>query len=454
MKRSRRGVAFLLCLGILASTSFGTLSAFAAEWSIDDLNACEMTYPAIAGKDTVLYTKSEGGTVVLKATQSGYYAFFNVANSDWYIHPEGNAEFVSIGLDTEIKFTDVDAYIAENAKEFKANDVVVDTAASGGLLYCAYKASATDSFKIYNVDATISSLDEDLPQRDLLDVSTVEANDVKVRFHVGLDSEVTSSSVYLEKDGVKQEVYTASSADKANHCFDFTAGSNGNYIFTADTESGLTWSETFEVSCIVPGAADPDNPAADDTDGIINLTYTLSNNATGLSADNPITLNVKADRKCNFSCDGFPVTNDSDSADFLISENGIYTIYASDTDGLYTGSVQVTIRNFGDGTLPGEKEEDDSIKPPPDGDGVPEEDRDDYYKKQNEDPTKQDGAEIVPLSDDKSVKPSDGMTALPQTGITSWIAMLACAVGAIALGTLLMFRKGIFERFFKKGGSR
>ena len=447
--KKKRAVSLLLCLGIVATMSFGSLTVSADNTlSFDDEHIINTVY----AND---FIEAKDGTYIVN--KEGYYLFLTDKHSDdndsvtWYDALDKN----SAG---ETDFTP----LLSNFKKFGAGDELDFGEDDISVNYMLYKQSEGDVYTVYGL--ALSQKEED-PYADncMFYWEFTEASEDKAVVHIKAEARGGANlSDYVLYLG--DELYGDLSPDSdvtipngvSSYEFDLPLYDNGNYTLYMYDTFGVEASATFTVDCINE-SKQPDPDA--DKDDLPQMSYFLSTNDTGLSQSDSLVLTVTTDMACTIYGNGFTAQENTTSAEFQIFKNGVYKFFAVDPNTDATSELSITITSFGDGSfdLPSDdvSDNDNPVNPS---------NQDNYWQDLVENGNLSlDGnlIDLVSLNIDedgnvtsKSNKsnPSDKLGVLPQTGITSWVVAIGCSLFAIIAGTFLMFRKGIFKKLSRKGG--
>lgn len=446
----RRLITLLLCLGIVATMSFGTAFSASADFEEDAVVNSIDVY-ALAENDYVSFDASSGLTL----KRDGYYSFAvlcSTINTDsvvdtWWALPDDSTSTLTDKIES------LGDYVASSSKHYKAGDKITREI-WGSPVWMFYRASESDPFEVYCLD--LETLPAEPHTGDVFSLSTTTESASEVIFSVSMldipDVRISDFNIYLD-----DELY-ASAADigsdfSAGASFEFAVHTNGLYNFTATSSDGEFYTKTFEVNCIDTSIVTDET----ETSTAPNITYSLSTNETGLSGEEPLTITISSDIQCSITSDGMPAAIGVTSANFDVYENGVYTFYATNEETAETSSVTVTVTNFGDGTLPDYTDPDNIVDPTTQNDNpISDGNHGSYWEDAAANLTDENGNPLENLVEDGSGKnatnPSDSMSVLPQTGITSWVVALGCSLAAIGIGVFLMFRRGIFARLSRKGG--
>lgn len=447
--KKKRAVSLLLCLGIVATMSVGSLTVSADNTlSFDDEHIINTVYANdfIEAKDDTYIVNKEG-----------YYLFLTDKHSDdndsvtWYDALDKN----SAG---ETDFTP----LLSNFKKFGVGDELDFGEDDISVNYMLYKQSEGDAYTVYGL--ALSQKEED-PYADncMFYWEFTEASEDKAVVHIKAEARGGANlSDYVLYLG--DELYGDLSPDSdvtipngvSSYEFDLPLYDNGNYTLYMYDTFGVEASATFTVDCINENKQ-PDPDA--DKDDLPQMSYFLSTNDTGLSQSDSLVLTVTTDMACTIYGNGFTAQENTTSAEFQIFKNGVYKFFAVDPNTDATSELSITITSFGDGSfdLPSDdvSDNDNPVNPS---------NQDNYWQDLVENGNLSlDGnlIDLVSLNIDedgnvtsKSNKsnPSDKLGVLPQTGITSWVVAIGCSLFAIIAGTFLMFRKGIFKKLSRKGG--
>lgn len=439
--KGHKSVKFLLCLlaTFTMMSSSVVVSVSAAETDVDLSN----TIRAYDEDNGFLSVNSDGS---IRASKSGYYLFFDSYDEYWGIADDTRQfELVSELVSTE------DAY-----KHLNQGDILPYNFEDNGAFFIGYKENENSEAAYYTVE-DIKTVNLSYEDGELFSFSIAEqsANSVTLHFSATAKEGRLLSGFTAYLDG---ELYDNSAnviPEEASSCeFDYTVYSNGKYTFQIDDSLGYGQSADLEVNCIDYNAVVSDEESPDP----LTLSYSLSTNDTGLSAEDTVTIQIDASCPCSITADGFKPCSDVTSASFDVHENGVYTFYASDMDTANTTSIEVTVTNFGDGSLPDYTDPDNLVDPTAQDDNpLSDKSHGSYWEDAANNLYDEDGTLIKNLVNEDEVsnnakKPSDSMSVLPQTGITSWVVALSCSVAAVAVGVFLIFRKGIVAKLFRKGG--
>lgn len=456
--KKKRAVSLLLCLGIVATMSFGSLTVSATD---DYPQSTEL----VVAQDNDFFSLDGDN---LKVKKDGYYSLFacfysndadyNIVSS-WKSALDENKLYDSWSeaVDT------VDCYV-----KHKSGDVIslsVATQDFAGDLFLAYRESKDASTEIYKVDcwSQRESSSNDAYPDGMFYVSTVSTSkdvcEVNVKASPAEDREIADFRIYYKSDDGESELLDFGDVDYEALCGDgmvIPLYVNSWYEFVMTDSLGETQTYTdYEVTCI-----DTTVVPEPDVSGAPKIEYSLSTSDTGLSASDALSVIVTTNRNCTITGEDMPVFMDTSSAEFIIPQNGVYTFYAIDPDTEESSEVTVTITSFGDGSIdPDYADNEHTNDNPLNGDN-----KNNYWQNlENNGGLSADGNLIdlvsLTVNDDGSVtakggksNPSDKLGVLPQTGITSWVVAIGCSLFAIIAGTFLMFRKGIFKKLSRKGG--
>lgn len=443
MRMSKKGVSLLLCLGLVASMSVCAITASAEDFPCD-------TQGTIYGLDDNEYGSFNVDTG-FTIKKDGYYTFA--------ISTYGGAEWHEVAHDDITAGKSIDSmpeYLETSFVHYSSGDIVPDSKYFGNPVIMFYKESEDADYQMYALDVDSVMIAD---TGDLFTVSTVEESPTGVTFSVSFavleGDNIADFSVYLDGEyyGETDEIIREPASGET---FEFPVYSNGTYEFKATSDLGVDCSKEFVVNCIDYNAVDGE----DEPDSVgPQLSYSLSTNETGLEADATVTITVTSDRACTITSDGFDAAVDVTSASYDVKGNGVFTFLASDSETMDTSSIEVTVTNFGDGTLPDYINGDD-YSDLVNGNDNPIEDGNhgSYWEDAANTMYDEDGSLLKNLADDPTGEdaknPSDSMSKLPQTGITSWVVALGCSIAAVAFGVFLIFRKGIIAKLCKRGGSR
>lgn len=452
--KKKRAVSLLLCLGIVATMSFGsmTVSASTPEYQ-DSINTIF--------ENDYLYADSGKYTI----QKDGYYLFLTGVAQSTEDDPTEWHNLCDFAAKSSAEYED---FLGE-FKKYSAGDTVkfsdgIDTSVYSND-YLLYKESESSDYVTLALSRVEASTGPYVDEGMFTWETTKEAGDeVVVHFKAkALDGATLSLfRIYTTGDDGEQEEYTSGDDlsstfpdGVSEYEFDVSLYSNGDYTFWMMDSAGCVNESTLTVNCIDSSV----NPEPDDYDAPV-MDYYLSTTDTGLSASDALSVTVTTDRDCTISGEGMPTFENTSSAEFIIPENGVYTFYATDPNTESTSQIKVTITSYGDGTI--DPDYDDNVNNndnPLNGDN-----KNNYWQNlENNGDLSADGNLIdlvsLTVNDDGSVtakggksNPSDKLGVLPQTGITSWVVAIGCSLFAIIAGTILMFRKGIFKKLLRKGG--
>lgn len=206
---------------------------------------------------------------------------------------------------------------------------------------------------------------------------------------------------------------------------------NGTYEVTAFFNGGSNSRCTFAISGIDEGAVIPTSDTEDSTPP--RISYSVSPNATGLTAGRVVTVTVTTDEPAIINFNGMTSDNWVTSWDFPVYTNGSWLCAASDRD--HNGnSTTIDVTNFGDGTTTYSEEDEP-------GNPLESHDPDEFWNDVDSDGAYGGDGRRVRNERLRRTRGSSKIanlmaTTLPQTGIKVWhlgLSLLLLAGGIIAI---------------------
>lgn len=447
--KKKRAVSLLLCLGIVATMSVGSMT----------VSADNMPYTNEQVIDTLYendYIKADGKSYTI--SKDGYYLFLSRENAT----EDGKADWYDVFADSaepKADFTE----LLDGFKHYSVGDTLNYNEKTAHVpAYMLYKAKETDEYTAFDVSLG-QPLSDPYADASMFNWEFTEATEDKAVVHIKAEARggAELSTYTLRLNG---ELYGDLSPDAENaipvgvssYEFDIPLYDNGEYTLYMTDTFGVTENATFTVDCINENKQ-PDPDA--DKDDLPQMSYFLSTNDTGLSQSDSLVLTVTTDKACTIYGNGFTAQDNTTSAEFQIFKNGVYKFFAVDPNTDATSELSVTVTSFGDGSFDLPSDDTDNNDNP-----VNPNNRDNYWQDLVENGDLSADGKLIDLvalnidedgnvtSKNNKSNPSDKLGVLPQTGITSWVVAIGCSLFAIIAGTFLMFHKGIFKKLSRKGG--